>query len=418
MRPSRLCLILFTALIATLRLACAAPTDDNPAAALAAALEARRQPLQLADGVLQGAGAARLLADARAAQFVLVGEDHGFADVPAFTLALQRALAPAALVMEIGPHSAARVERALRADPQALARLQATHPFAVPFLCWREYAALAGAAVGAPAPALWGIDQEFVLSPRLHFARLAELAPDADARRLAEDYRRRDAEAYRTLVERRDPGAALLPRLREQDFAALRGAFAGAAPEARALIDALADSAALYRGQSTDPYASNRDRAKLMKRAFMTRYVALAARQPQPRVLFHMGAYHVGRGRSPTDQYDVGNLAAELAESTGARSYHVLVLAAGGRVNRWLPFAPDAALKQADYDAHAELDPLGAGPLLDHALRGSWTLFDLAAMRDEPALRKAGGPAFDRLVFAYDAVVVIDVAQPARFFGD
>ena len=65
MRPSRLCLILFTALIATLRLACAAPTDDNPAAALAAALEARRQPLQLADGGEPGAGAESLVAGAR-----------------------------------------------------------------------------------------------------------------------------------------------------------------------------------------------------------------------------------------------------------------------------------------------------------------------------------------------------------------
>lgn len=394
----------------------------DPATQLANALAGSRYAMTVQDDALRGPGAERLLADARAAQFVLVGEDHGFVEVPVFTQALYRALAPTGfrtLVLEIGPLSAARAESALRADARGLARLDTAYPFALPFLGWREEGALAAAGIrDVAAPALVGVDQEFMLSPRMHFMRLAELAPDKAAQRLAEEYARRDSEAYQAILAKHDPEQALLPRLGDQDFAKLRRAFAGAAPEAREIVNALADSAAIYRTQQTAPYASNRARSWLMKRNFMARYATMAAREKQPRMLFKMGAYHVGRGISPTHQFDIGNLASELAESNGAHSYHVLVIAAGGTVNRWLPFIPDASLKQAAYDAHAELDPLGAGPLIDHALSGSWTLFDLAALRTQPDARKAGGPAFDRLIYAYDAAIVIDAAHAAHSNAD
>lgn len=395
---------------------------DTGEALLSAALEAHRLPLEFDGARLHGPGAERLLADARAAQFVLVGEDHGFAEPALFTQALYRAGRPTgfgALVLEIGPLSAARAEAALREDCGALARLQADYPFALPFLSWSEYAALASAVVcDEPTAALAGVDQEFEFSPRLHFARLVELAPNPEARRLAEDYARRDRVAYRAMVEKHDPRSALLPQLADADFSRLRRAFAGAAPEALRILDALDESARIYRAQTSAPDASNRARADLMKRNFMALYTRLSRQTANPRVLVHMGAYHVGRGLSPTHQFDLGNLMSELAASQGARSYHVLLLAAGGSVNRWLPFVEDSADKKARYAARDELVSVGAVPLLGKALPRGWTLFDLVALRQVPGVRKAGGPEFAWLVDAYDAVVLIGDAQAARNLGD
>lgn len=401
-----------------LLVAAAADVVHAAPSAVADALMAHRSPFTLDHGELRGDGAGKLVAAARSARFVLVGEDHGFADVPQFTQALYHALAPSGfhhLVLEIGPASADEAAVALQTDPRALARIDAQTPSALSFLSWREDAALAADVARAEGPtALWGVDQEFILSTRRHFAQLAQWAPGADARRLAEDYAHRDTEAYRRMVHRHDPGALLLPQLAERDFDALRQAFAKAAPQARELIEALAQSAEIYRAQGSAPYASNRQRAQWMKQQFARRYRALAAIEPGARVLFRMGAYHMGRGLSPTGQYDLGNLASEWAESDGAHSWHMLVIAAGGTVNQWRPFSTDNASKAARYDAHAELDPLGAGPFVDHALPNSWTLFDLTALRSEAKALEAGGTAFERLVFAYDAVVVIDVAHAAH----
>ena len=77
-----------------------------------------------------------------------------------------------------------------------------------------------------------------------------------------------------------------------------------------------------------------------MKRNFMHYYQAALKHQPQPRALFRLGAFHAGRGLSPTKLFDIGNLASELANSQGSHSLHILVIAAGGQVNRWFPFIP------------------------------------------------------------------------------
>ena len=395
----------------------------EPVPALAEAVAAQRWALHFDGEHIDGPGGERVLAAARAAQFVLVGEDHGFAEVPQFTRALQRALGPEGfrhLVLEIGPLSAARVEGALRRDPDALARLNREAPFALPFLGWREDAAMAAAAVAADTGghALWGVDQEFILSPRVHFARLVALAPDARARRLAQDHLQREAAAYRRMVRQHDPDAAELTRLSDRDFEALRQAYTGASPEALAIIDLLDSSAAIYRAQRTAPFDSNRERSRFMKAQFMARYREAAASEGTPRVLFRMGAYHMGRGLSATGQFDLGNLASELAESNGGRSYHLLVLAAGGTVNRWFPFSTDAADRAAPYAAHAEVDGLGAGPFLDQAKDGQWNLFELAPLRRDNKALQAGGRVFADLVYAYDAVLVIDRAHAAQALGE
>ena len=391
----------------------------EPDPALAEAVAAQRWALHFDGEYIDGPGGERVLNAARAAQFVLVGEDHGFAEVPQFTRALQRALAPEGfrhLVLEIGPLSAARVEGALRRDPAALARLEKETPFWLPFLGWREDAALAAAAVAGTSEghALWGVDQEFILSPRVHFARLVALAPDAKARRLAQDYLQRETAAYQRMVRQHDPDAAQLTRLGDKEFEALRQAYTGASPEAFVIIYLLDSSAAIYRAQRTAPFDSNRERSRVMKFQFMARYREAAASEGTPRVLFRMGAYHMGRGLSATGQFDLGNLASELAESNGGRSYHLLVLAAGGTVNRWFPFSTDPADKAAPYAAHAEVDGLGAGPFLDQTKEGQWNLFELAPLRRDARLLKAGGRAFADLVYAYDAVLVIDRAHAAH----
>src|SRR5687767_14530017 len=73
---------------------------------LVRALQQSSASFAMVDGSLRGAGAERLAAAAREHQFILVGEEHGIAEVPAFVAALFETAKPAGyrhLAIEIGP---------------------------------------------------------------------------------------------------------------------------------------------------------------------------------------------------------------------------------------------------------------------------------------------------------------------------
>jgi len=114
-------------------------STETPEQALSRLLDANRQTLTIGRDGLGGPGAATLLTPARTAQFILVGEDHGFAEIPEFVDALRRSLgkdAPENLVLEIGPESARRTTQAVRSDK--LRELAVDYPMAIPFLRFRS----------------------------------------------------------------------------------------------------------------------------------------------------------------------------------------------------------------------------------------------------------------------------------------
>lgn len=391
----------------------AAEPEPQAEQLLADTLAANRHPLSLKDGALQGAGADLLLQRAREAQFVLIGEDHGFAEIPRIAMALNRALGANAfphLVIETGRYS---TELLAKEDAETLAAFVRTHPGVFPFFIWRDDVAMAKqwTADEAIADPLWGIDQEFILATQVHLQRLVTLAPDARARKVAEDYLAKAKAADERMVAQHDPENMFLPALMPADFVRLRE---GATAEATALIAALEESAEIYRLQNTTPFVSNHMRSELMKREFMAHYHAAQREgEESPRAMFRMGAFHMYRGLGPTRQFDIGNLASELAASNGQHSLHVLVLAAGGTVNRKLPFLADENLRAAPYDAASEMEVMGAKPLLDAALPGQWALIDLAPLREKRKARTAAGEAFEALVFGYDLALIIPEATAA-----
>jgi hypothetical protein len=401
------------ALIAVNSSAAPAPKSKE---SLAAVLHGARSTLSIQTGELAGPGSVDLVRRARAAQFVLVGEDHGFVEVPQFVVALKRTLgadAPAYLVAEIGPLSAEHLRQASHVGTADAVELR--YPSAVPFFGWRDDVAMFEAwQKGSALASVWGIDQEFILSARMHLERLVELTPP-DRRATAQLYLTRAVEADHSLVTEHSPNGVLLPQLGDPDFKTLRDAFGGTVPsEAAEILKELAESADIFRGQSGNGYDSNAQRASLMKRHFMRYYKEAAQRDGRaPRAVFRLGAFHAGRGLSAINQFDVGNLASELAASNGSESLHILVIVRGGHVNKWLPFLADDGPRNSLYEARGELAQVGAVPFLDHTVNGAWTVFDMTPLRHSTSARKSGGELFERLVFAYDYVVVVPEGHAA-----
>ncbi|MGQ0649787.1 MAG: hypothetical protein ACT4P7_19715, partial [Gemmatimonadaceae bacterium] len=96
-----------------------------PDSALQRLLAANRHELALRDGRLTGPGAEFLLRQGKSAQFFMVGEEHGVAELPQVITALLRELRPAGythFAVEVSPLQARRFN-ALRGRRDPLADL-------------------------------------------------------------------------------------------------------------------------------------------------------------------------------------------------------------------------------------------------------------------------------------------------------
>ena len=400
-----------------------APVDSTTAAAL---LRANALPLRLAGDSLTGAGAARLVAEAAASRFTLIGEDHGIAEMPRLCAALFRRLHPLGYrhaAIEIGPLTARIVSRlALAPDPAvAFAAFDAAHPWAWPFVNWREEAAWVTTVVrtahGSP-DALWGLDQEFLESPRIHLERLRALARTPGAQALVDSCLAAARAGYEASTARQDLQRIWLLAANDTTFDRLARAFP--AGEGRRIVDGLRRSSAIYRRYfGGDVYGNNLDRSRLLKR-HLGGYLqaAAAAGERAPRALFKFGATHGMRGRTLVDTYDIGSTLHELAELEGGTAFNVCVQVERGTQNAYRPYGAAPADTAAAIDASRyELWSAAIGQAVDDSA-GDWQLVDLRPLRRELSNRGSAGVAraLERLAWSYDALLVVPEGHAAHLF--
>jgi hypothetical protein len=367
-----------------------------------------------AGGGLAGSGASVLKDEIARAQFILWGEDHGFADSPI----VLRAIAHEARrfgfkyhVVEVGPLSTRLIRETLSHDGiEGVHKLVHEVPLGIPFLSLKDDAALAGDFLGADAkgtPYLWGVDQEFIGSPIFHLKRLVAIAPDDAAR----------AAASRLLGEEQDAAAKaaqekfLLSRYKDADFDALASEFRGIS-EAQDIIAELKESAAVYQLWMTGRnYENNARRARLLAKNFLADYRAGADKEPK--VVFKMGLEHAALGTTTINTIDLGTLATELARANGKSSLRIAFLPAGGHNIAFAP-KPGNPTTVETYDS-PEVKDLFAAIGLDAAAlpKDGWTLIAMDPVRhslDTQGIEKLK-PFARFVVLGYDYVVTTPDAK-------
>lgn len=362
--------------------------DGSGATAQPAAATTEILTIDFGNGRLHGPGGDRLRAELSDAHFIALGEDHGFAGAPQLAAAIATEVAampeagPLFHAVEVGPHTT-RWAASLLANGGVAALDQglAARPYTMPFLANAEDAALA--APFAAANRLWGIDQEFIGSPALLFDTLIPRTADAALRDRLATLRDND---HAALVGGRFADVAL-STMTADSFAGLAAAFASD-DEASATITALAHSAQIYRLNTDGRYLENNDvRARLMQRYFLEAW--RSASPGKPRVLFKMGAYHMGRGTTPTAIYDIGSLLPGLAAAQGGRSLHIAYVPLAGTVRVIRP-APDSFTAVTPY-ADTMVGPILQAAGIDPATLPATghVLIPLQALR----YRLAGAPS-------------------------
>lgn len=396
------------------------------------ALRANASPFSIANGRLSGAGADALARIARENQFILVGEDHGIRELPEFVSALFAAARPAGyshLGVEIGPITGRRLETMMR-SPDAQKEIDTFlgkyTAFTLPFFFWKEEAQMLERVVkSVPGKrgVVWGLDQEFIMSPTYMFDRLAAIAPTASARNFANQLAAASTRGDQTMLRSGNPGTVWMVTSSDSDIVKLASVFAPKkGTEADEIIRELSVSRDIYRMfNSGTNYESNQKRDDLMKHHFIDAYNdAKAHGETTPKAIIKLGANHVFRGPSTTDSYEMGSFIPEFVEMTGGKSFGILVVVAKGTWNAYRPFGSDESDKTQRYDplTTSEYAVFDIKSILESTGTSDWSFIDLRPIRAAAANARLKGlnPRARRLLASFDAVVVVPEGHASVYF--
>jgi hypothetical protein len=355
-----------------------------------------------------------LVREGAAAQFTLLGEQHGLAEIPVLTAALFEALRPSGygkLVVETSPQGALALDRAARGGVDGVRRFLAEWPPGVAFFGQAEEAELAAfvrARTAGSLQSIWGLDYEVGSFPLL-LGSLRSSAPATARPALQALSAATDAE-WKKYLETRGPQHFPAFSLDPDLVRAVRRAWPRPDPAADWTLETLEQTLEINRlWVSGDNYGSNLQRNAL-NRANLHRYWrAEKERGRAPRALFKFGGSHVARGTNDFGNFDLGNAAFELAAAEGRESFHLLVGGALGSQSRAqfnpaeLTYAP-----RAEKAWWGDLEPL-LRPLTSD---GAWIVVDLRPLRRivHGARDVAGLPL--QTLRQIDAAVLIPEATP------
>jgi hypothetical protein len=369
--------------------------------------------LMIDDGVLSGTGASLIQESIPGSQFLLVGEQHGIAEPTIFTDALFREAMQhhyRYLCIETDPFIASALESAIGHSRDSVIALLKNFPKSVPFYGTHEDLRLLQTVVGlSPAQysVLWGVDQVFMGTPRFLFYRLAELAPDYNARQLALSYFEKSQEAYRDVAQTGDFSKFIILQLKDDDFEKLYEAFGkNFSKEAVRMIYGLQESQAIYflwlQGRQ---YENNYTRVRLLKRQFLDYYRQALLSEELPRVLFRFGLTHTMRGLSMYDQYDLGNLAYELAEMNEMKAVNFRITGIKGSAQGIMgPPVP--------FDNTGSIHPIILQSIEEHTPNLGWILLDFRPLRHlQPNIIQP----VREFIHSYDFWILVPDAKPVTY---
>lgn len=234
-------------------------------------------PLAFDGSVFSGPGWDLLVSEGRAAEFVLLGEEHGTAEIPVLSREIFRALRPAGfdkLVIELSPPVAEQLDEAAKAGLEGLRTYMEAAPPGPAFYSWRHEAELL-AAVRAMVPhsarALWGTDYE-VLGERTLIRSLMESAP-ASARPALDALDQASVTAREKARAESNPEALLMFSGNPALVAAVREAWPDPDAANALILDTLAETMAINQLMRESGWRSNERRAQF-NRAQMVRLLA------------------------------------------------------------------------------------------------------------------------------------------------
>ena len=346
-------------------------------------------------------------------QFIMVGEQHGIKEVGHFTdrlytLAQQEGYRH--LALEVSPFMAQELEQRIKRGVDSLINLDKAMPFSIPFYNNRDDVQMLINALENPIADYWGLDQVFIVELRFLFHKLSRIAHSNVSRQLALEYFEKGKSMTEQAMQSGKFKEVLLFNLHPEDFSKLKAAFPKPDNlQAWEIINHIQKSQEIYQAWFEGRgYDNNLIRIELMKQNFYNYYhAATSGGELFPKVLFKFGSFHMGRGLTPVNMFDLGSLVHELSIQNEMHSVHFLFNAIRGS-----SFNPLQGAQT--FDHWDDLDPHIQYAIEKKGTSDSWYLIDLRPIR-QLRLKHTDADLRTR-IFAFDFWVMVPEASPLTSF--
>lgn len=277
-------------------------------------------------------------------QFIMLGEQHGIREVGEITNTLYNLAKPKgynALCIEVSPFAASILDLQFSASKnpeEGLQKLYKEYPFSIPFYNNKNDVELFKNVMKQNGE-IWGIDQVFMVEFRLVFDYLINLNNNNALKEAVKPLLKEAKLGFEKAVKEKNMKAPFIFNYSDELHNKLLK-LTETEEEKKLLKDLkLTKEIYMYYFQRKN-YLNNNERAKLMKRNFLNYYDKASEVGKIPKVLFKLGANHVGKGLTRTNVFDISNLVSELAFINNKKSLHVFAMGVDGTKNLGNPFAP------------------------------------------------------------------------------
>lgn len=359
--------------------------------------------MERANGQFSGAGWDSLQRAMTKAQFVLLGEQHGLAEVPIFTGALAQVFKPELFIAEIDPHTAREVER-LAKQPGLPTAYERRHPFSFSFYSWAEEFDLVRQLQTQNVKTI-GLDQVPTSAAGRLYLQMAQLSKNKTTR----GYLNKQSTALqdKDMALFRNPtkdGIEAMIQLSEAAIDSMLLLTKKEKPEVRKMAQDFAKSYQIFQLNAKGAPNSHTTRVNMMKRNLLAELQPYGLPKNQlPKMLFKFGAGHMERGLNRWNVFDVGNLAVNLADAQDQKTLHIIIIGKQGGTQA--AFNLDFSQNQADYPAEA----MGYLAPYKNETDSSWGVFDLRPSRNDiiRGRLKMDESDLKSMIMGYDFLIVI-----------
>jgi len=366
--------------------------------------------LSFEKGEISGAGFEKILGEAKESSIFLIGEDHGLKEIPILTTQLFSNLIAFKYkhyATEFGSVSSQLITEQLK--KKSLGAWLQQSPWTIPFLHFKEEFNLVEE-VWSKGGKIWGLDQEYILSPILHLQFLKGRATNMEARNSIELLITREQGALNALIDTGNYLKLYMLSSIEKDFDQLLSLFPND-PLAAETIASLRESFSVYQAMiNNDQKLSNSLRVEIMKHNFK----ALLDNNVKngEKVIIKLGALHCFRQKSLTGVEEIGEYVSQLP----TKSYHLLVLGETGTFNNYLPQnGLNESNKNASYEIRKRFPVDMSAFLKTLEDRQKWTYFDLRGIRTD---KRLSNESIKKLAEFFDGLLIIPRVNAANNLFD
>jgi hypothetical protein len=406
----RIAIVLTCFIVTSIDSAALADANDRINELSSAAVENRTR-LNFDGKEFTGPALERLLAEARNAQFFLIGEEHGIAENPKLAAQLFTSLVDDGyekLVIEISPPVARSLDQILKnGGIEGLQDLYAMPGGEPAFFGMREEAELlhsARAALPDVQEVFWGIDYEVASDRRLlHQLQNAPRPDSAD-------------EPLNALVAASEESWASYAKTGNLAHAFsfsgdpalvrdVKNSWPDPDDEVSLILDTLETTLKINRlWFERRGWESNAMRAGFMRSNFLRHWRNATNQGATPKIMAKLGSSHLVRGINMTGTFDLGSLLPEIAAIEGRRSFSLMVVPGANSDVAVLDPKTWTFSPQPAKDGYSE----GIGPITAAAYTDAFTLIDLVPLRPIVSSReKTFGSKMLQIVHGFDMLLVM-----------